>query len=1015
MGLPRATFEIPLDGGLLTRGDERVKPPGAAENLLNAEFDDTGGLRVRFPFGPVTNVVQGGGTLSSCRRFAKRDDELLVFTATALYSWDVGASKWVSRGTHLAIDTEETIRFASSGDQHSADRAELNGTVVQAWVEAGRAYAAAYNKATGAILVSPVLVAGTAPTRPRVTALATKILLTFHDTPGGSEGLYAIAVDPAAPVLSGAGTFISSSGIVTNTLACYDITRVVGADQAVFAMRLTAGTSYRVGTITAALGIATANPLRAAVGPIAVSCDPTGLKVQVVRDAGNIAGTLKIRGDLITISTLADVYTDQEIGTYTLPSGAYTTVNSIACAHRTQLSGGQYRCYAFWAYEQNQNSQATKTNYVDTGNNLGTQSTFLAWLNLASRAFDYGGSVYVWAVYQAIDASGGQQGQYLLYRDDGFLAASSRIGNAYYPQDIGHLPNVALTDGTTGYRWVGNFMRHVPTAPSIQFTARAPREVYFAFDSDSARRSVQIGKTLYISGSPIVQYDGKQLTEVGFLTCPHYINMTDIAAAGGLSAGTYAFKPTLRWMNSTGEVERSTSFITDTVVMAASHTASTNPNTPATWTTRKDNIAVEFWRTKVNPNAGDPFYLVSAQNPATTANPNRYIAEDKTVQLLPQFDDALSDAAIAVLEANPENDGVLESLPPPSASIITADSQRIYLAGVAGSPNTVWYSKYRREGSIVAFNDSLTFDVPADNGPITALGYIDGTLVVWCETATYAFAGAGFDDTGGGSNFTLARALSTEVGAVSQNAVNFSDDGWYVKTQRGWYLLDRGLNYSYMGAGAYRYDSESVLAVVNLKTRHQNRIVTPSRVLVFDSLVKKWAEWTISDALDMILDSSGACWYLTSTGPRKEIADWTGYAGTDASLSLCEVETTWLKPDGRQQGRYIVDYVQLLGEYRSAFKMRVRLAKDYEQTAPSSPNWHTDKTWTPFPTTNGSGMELRAAPAKKRCAAIKVRLSITAIDGVSPLGGPCLRLDSITGQYAVEPGVYGAIAATQKQ
>ncbi len=82
--------------------------------------------------------------------------ELCVFTDTALYSWNAQLSKWVLRGTHLAIDVQEEHRFVTQDDQAESDRAELSNTIAYVWcVNNTTIYVAALDKSTASVLLAP--------------------------------------------------------------------------------------------------------------------------------------------------------------------------------------------------------------------------------------------------------------------------------------------------------------------------------------------------------------------------------------------------------------------------------------------------------------------------------------------------------------------------------------------------------------------------------------------------------------------------------------------------------------------------------------------------------------------------------------------------------------------------------------------------------------------------------------------------------------------------------------------
>src|SRR5262249_2998920 len=196
-------------------------------------------------------------------------DEILVFTQTSLYSWSARDSAWILRDTHLAVSSDELTVFGTNGDEVDVDRAELGNTVVYVWTELGAnptLYVGAVDKTTHAIIMPPTNTgAGASGSRGRLTALSTKILLTFSDA---SANLVAYPIDPAAVAasISGAATTILAAASFN---AYYDVTRLTGADSAVLACRRQTTTAYSVFTISSALATSTRAPGRTCDGPIA--------------------------------------------------------------------------------------------------------------------------------------------------------------------------------------------------------------------------------------------------------------------------------------------------------------------------------------------------------------------------------------------------------------------------------------------------------------------------------------------------------------------------------------------------------------------------------------------------------------------------------------------------------------------------------------------------------------------------------------------------------------------------
>lgn len=966
MAMQWQTVNVPLAAGLDTKGDVRASDPPKLDIARDVSFNETGGIQTRLPFGSTMSSIFGGGTISTARRVETVNGELVLFTSDSVYSWNAQQSAWVLRGTHLACKVTESPVFVTTGDQIDGDRAELNGTVVYVWTEGGQVFAAATDKTTGSVLVTPTAVS-TAVGRPRLVALTTKILL-FVDA--GASNLTVRAIDSTAPGTAIAGAGASVIAGVFNSF--YDVVKVEGQDLCVGACRRTVTTSYSTFTVTSALVVTAVIKARTADGPIAVASTPsTGLQTQVVR--GNATN---IQGDFLTTSTLADLTTGQAIGTGT------GTINQIAACYRSVTTGGSFRCYAFWSSNENAGFAtlfASKFNFVDTAGTIGTQANFVLGLGIASRAFSYNGSVYVWLAFGktsvtqmsvALADTVQAQNAYVLYRDDAFLVAKAAYGvGAGFRPSTGFLPGVALTSGSTVFNWIGTYRRRLLLGgDSTAFAARASRDVTFTFDSNEARRCAVIGRTMYIAAGEVLQYDGSRVVECGFHFYPWTFDMLK-SGTGSVPNGVLAYKITWRWANGQGEVERSTTATVGLATMAAGPAGFASAGGNPLTVSHKSGIAAEYWRTVVNGTADSPFFLASSPNPTDTAiAANQYVVNDPTVGFAPSsatWRDELADATLALKEANPENGTILESLCPPGASIMISTDTRIFLAGVAGDEDSIWYSRLRGVNEVVSFHDGNVVQVPRQVGAITAIAFNNETLTAFRSTAIYALTGQGFDNAGGGQNFA-SRVISLDVGAVGQESIALTPVGLIFKSRKGWYLLSASWSLQYIGGQVNAFDSDTVLAINVVETLHEVRILTSARMLVWDYFANQWGERTISNGLHATM-WNGSYVYLTSAGPKVE---QTSYSALTYGL---DVETSWIKPE--LQGEFTLRWLSILGEYRSTHLLRIRVARDYQYDGAGNVSYFDDTAWTPSPTTVGSALQVKHTPSLTKMQAVKVRIT----------------------------------------
>lgn len=1017
-GLDWQTVQIPMVGGLQQRTNEQALDPPALARAVDVQFDEIGGLQPRptfFGLGTTTvaagGSIYGGGTLSTARRIVRNGDELLLFSKDTLYSWNAQQAVWVSRGTHLAAKIDEAPRFVTTDDQVDADRAECKSTVFLSWTAGTTTHVAGYDKVTGSVVLSPYAIA--TAVRARMIALTNRIVLMYTD---GSGTVSAKAFDPLDPTtgLAAAATTVRS-GIGAS--AFFDVAKHPTSDLAVFAIRQTAGLTYDVGTVSSTAVVSITNKARQCDGPIAVALAPDGASIQVVRANG-----LLIEGDLLNSSTFADVHTAQAIGV------AAGLVNQIAAAYQSVLTSGQYRCYVFYSSKESTGGTGaatqfeTRTNWVAPNNTLGTDSAFVKRVGVASRAFGHDGRVYLWTVFGSVSAFTGSsaagwraalQNTYFLYRDDGFLvakAATSRAGG-FCPSQ-GRLPGVQST--TSGvYAWAGTERRVIDVGEKqSDYGARAPREIAVTFDSNEARRCARLGNTLYIASGEALAYDGVRLAEVGFHVYPTWFVATSVAT-GNLTDGTYTYKLTWRWENAQGELDRSTTATSVQSTVTAGPKGVQFATIHPLAVTHKTDVApaVEVWRTAVNPVDDAPFYLVTSKDPAATSNPNRYLPNAPTSYTLATLNDEFADATATTKESNPENYGVLENLAPPPATIIAANADRLFLAGVAGDPHRVWYSKLREDGQVAAFNDALTVAVPPGNGVITALAFLNDTLIVFKETAIYALSGDGFNNLGQGLNYGPARVLSVDVGAIDHDSVALCDKGLIFKSRKGWYILNRGWTVDYIGAGVADYDGEAVYAVSVIEAQHQIRCITSGRVLVFDTLVNQWAEWSLVGV--HATTWGGDYCYLTATGAQYEYDDSAGFLGS-SDLGGYDVETGWIKP-ADLQGYLRVRAINILGIRGGgalSHRLRIRIARDYVNT------YIDDRYWTITATSSGDPVQVRIQPPIQQVQAIKVRITVAPpMSGGVPVAhqGAQMTLTGLGLEVGIKRGLYRRMPAAQRQ
>lgn len=995
MTLNWQTINIPFGTGLDSKTDPRAVQAPSLVRADNIQFDEVGNVSKRLPYAALPIVDSSGSTITDLRRLATADGELVLFAKDAAYSYSPATSSWHSRSVYLAAAIAEESVFARPSDQTQCERAELGGIVVYAWVDEGATdyvWLAALDGTSGATVLAPTRQTGTASaatTRPRLVVLDSCILLFAAD----GTNLAAKRLD-IADLATGAG---SAWTTVSSALSLYyDVIPNGAGTSALVVWRQNPTTSYGHADVDADLVVTAGTKARNCSGPIAVALSPEDHLAIVRVDA------TAIEGDILS-STFIDTG-DIDIA---MGSAAGTPINQLAAAFHPTAVGGEYDCHAWWSAEESivaATEFMTETAQIRTDGTVTSETTFVRRCGVVSTAFAHDGHLYLWLAFaQRNDGADAQlQSTYFLYREDGVLVAKAAAAIAGGHSTLtGHLATTqALGSNRFGCALIERRKIHVGTQLQ-DYSARTPRDVVVTFDADEARRCVQLGRTLYVTGGQLRGYDGNAFHEIGFPIFPYALAVADSGVAGNLAAGTYTWLSSLAWPNARGEVDRSTTATYVEATIAANRKATvTLYYIPVSSKDNGAGPAIQVWRSTVNPSLEAPYYLDSGTDPAVTTGDNAYLENETSVATVVTLTDNFADSVIMERETFPETGGILEALAPPAANIIASNGSRIFLAGVPGHPNEVYYSKYFVDGEVVAFNDLLRFSLPPP-GEITALGFLNGTLLVFTSTAVHAVAGEGFDNVGGGGNYGPARILSGDVGAENAESIAQVPQGLLFKSAKGWYLIDQGFSARYVGAPVAAYDSETVLAIDVLESQHQVRALTASRMLVWDYLAGQWSPWTISGARHSVMHD-GAHHYVTSSGVFAQDAAW---GSTEADYAL-DVELAPIR--GELIGYQKVRRIQILGEYRSDHGLRVRLARD------NSSSYFDDTTKSFTGLTAGDTEELRHGPSISKSRALSVRITDTDPGGAVSWG-ESVKLTGIALEVGIKAGIHKNLAAANKQ
>jgi hypothetical protein len=373
-----------------------------------------------------------------------------------------------------------------------------------------------------------------------------------------------------------------------------------------------------------------------------------------------------------------------------------------------------------------------------------------------------------------------------------------------------------------------------------------------------------------------------------------------------------------------------------TLTMTAAATSGTSTATTITPTTISSaviNVPTLRLTAKVSPNpvrivgyrwsTDQPVYYQFTSVTSPTANST---STDSV-----SFTDSATDASILGNAILYTTGGVVENIAAPASIASALWANRLFLID-AEDRNVLWYSKVVIENTPVEMSDLLTLYIApttgaqGSTGPMTALSAMDDKLIIFKRGAIYYINGSGPDNTGANSTFSDPVFITATVGCINPNSIVLMPNGIMFQSDKGIWLLGRGLETQYIGAAVETYNDYTVLAASTIPGTNQVRFVLEGNVtLMYDYFYNQWSTHTNIQAISATLYQSSHT-YLNSAG---HVFQETANTYLDGSVPvLMSLTTSWINIAGLQ-GFERFYYGNLLGTYYTPFKLNVTLAYNY--------------------------------------------------------------------------------------
>lgn len=405
----------------------------------------------------------------------------------------------------------------------------------------------------------------------------------------------------------------------------------------------------------------------------------------------------------------------------------------------------------------------------------------------------------------------------------------------------------------------------------------------------------------------------------------------------------------------------------------------TSINLPTLRITEKGRVTqpvqIAVWRTAAS---GTQYYKVG------------YVVNDSTTDGV-IFYDYTSDVDLVGNTPLYTNGGEVENIAPPASNFMTSFKNRTILLPSEDGYGW-WYSKQVTEGSPVEFSDLFVQSIDQRGGPLVGASPMDDKLVFFKGKDIFYVVGDGPAPSGANNDFSYPQSVVTPCGCTEAKSIVTIPTGIIFKSAKGWYLLDRGLNVSYIGAEVEDYNSYTVRNATLTATGTQVRIaLTSTDMLMYDYYTGQWSVFSNSSALDVAIYGNTFT-YLQSGGLVYEETPGV-YSDAGSVVIPTSFTTGWISFDKVQNYQRLWD-TYILGQYYSPHTLVATIAYDFDDTVKQTFTIPLTSAVTPY--------QFKLPPMRQKCEAVKLKFTCTP----ASVAGQGASFSALTFEMGVKKGAF---------
>lgn len=219
--------------------------------------------------------------------------------------------------------------------------------------------------------------------------------------------------------------------------------------------------------------------------------------------------------------------------------------------------------------------------------------------------------------------------------------------------------------------------------------------------------------------------------------------------------------------------------------------------------------------------------------------------------------------------------GELSSECPPAFKWLAVARNRVF--GIsADDPSFIWYSKPMRPTVAVEWSSVLGIAHPEDHEAFTGIAALDDKVILFKERSIYFLTGEGLDALGGGGGFQGPFRIASDTGCSRPRSIVDGPFGVAFLGEKGFYLLDRGLNVKYLGGPVE--DTSVSRSPANTAIQGINPPFPNSAVLIPDRHEVRWLNTTTgtTTADCLVWNYANNAWSLHTDVAGKHAVYWNG-------------------------------------------------------------------------------------------------------------------------------------------